>query len=103
MSVDVTNTGKLDGEEVVQIYLSHVNQGNKIPLKALKGFSRIFLKAGEHRVASFTLSPEDLSLVTENGGLKEFKGKVLLSAGGYQPDERNLKSGNILTQAITIL
>jgi beta-glucosidase len=102
VSVHVANTGTVDGDEVVQIYLSHVARGNKMPLKALKGFSRIFLKAGEHRVVKFSLSPQDLSLVTENGELKEFKGKIVLSAGGYQPDERNVKSGNILTRTITV-
>jgi len=103
VSVSVTNTGTLDGEEVVQIYLSHAGRGSTMPLKALKGFSRIFLKAGERRVVKFSLSPQDLSLVTENGKLREPKGKIVLSAGGYQPDEKNVKSGNVLTRTLTVL
>jgi beta-glucosidase len=101
--MNVTNAGTVDGEEVVQIYFSPVNRRNKMPLKALKGFSRIFLKAGEHQVVKFTLSPQDLSIVTESGTLREFKRKIVISAGGSQPDERNVMSGNILTRTLTIL
>ena len=59
----VTNTGKRDGEEVVELYLSHQNVFAKAPIKALKGFQRIALKAGQSKMISFTLTPEQLSLV----------------------------------------
>ena len=67
VSVRVTNTGKLNGEEVVQLYISHQGIQRKTPLKALKGFQRISLKAGESKTISFTLTPEQLSLVGEDG------------------------------------
>lgn len=51
-SVKVTNTGKRDGDEVVQLYVSHSKQGTteRMPLCALKGFKRISLKKGRVRL-----------------------------------------------------
>lgn len=103
LSLAVTNTSKLDGEEVVQLYITNPNTKIKSPLKALKGFERVSLKAGERRVLKFTLSPEELSLVNEEGVAQLIKGKLLISAGGSQPDELNVTSGNVLSKTISIL
>ncbi|MCU0407706.1 MAG: beta-glucosidase BglX, partial [Bacteroidales bacterium] len=58
--IKVTNTGERDGSEVVQLYIRDVYSTSTRPVKELKGFSRIFLKAGESRDVTFTLSAEDL-------------------------------------------
>ena len=85
-SVTVSNTGKRDGDEVVQLYVAHPQNGNiRIPLCALKGFQRIHLKAGESRQVTFTLSPEDLALTDVKGNLIENAGEVELFIGGGQP------------------
>ena len=47
VSVDIKNTGKIDGDEVVQLYVKHLNSKIQRPIKELKAFQRIFLKAGE--------------------------------------------------------
>lgn len=101
LSVEVTNIGKRDGEEVIQIYLSQPN-GKQRALKVLKGFDRITLKAGERKTLSFTLSKEDLSIVNENGETESLLGELNISAGGAQPDERNAMSGNILKKVVNI-
>lgn len=86
VSVTVSNTGKRDGDEVVQLYVAHPQNGNiRIPLCALKGFRRIHLKAGESRQVTFTLSPEDLALTDVKGNLIENAGEVELFIGGGQP------------------
>ena len=103
VNVKVTNTGKRDGEEVIQLYVSNQNKTIVVPLKALKGFKRISLKAGETKVVSFELTPDNLSVVTEKGELVEPKGKVTISVGGSQPGEKNNTNGNVLTKTITIL
>jgi beta-glucosidase len=90
VSVRVTNSGKMDGEEVVQLYVS--GQGKQAPLRSLKGFQRIFLKRGESRVVNFNLTPDDLSLVDENGTPKLLKGKVTIAVGGSQPDAASAKA-----------
>lgn len=61
VSVDVKNTGKYDGDEVVQLYLHNMETFEKLPQKQLKGFERISLKRGEVQTVSFKLSREDLS------------------------------------------
>lgn len=82
----IKNIGDRDGEEVVQLYLSHT--GDNIqpkPICALKGFRRIFLKKGESQEVRFTLTPEELGLVNRDGMLIESAGKVDVYIGGGQP------------------
>jgi len=90
VSVRVTNTGKMDGEEVVQLYVS--GNAKNAPLRALKGFQRILLKSGESKMVSFALTTDDLSLMDDKGVPKLFSGKVLISVGGSQPDATTVKS-----------
>ena len=86
VTANVKNTGKRDGDEVVQLYVKHPQSGNiLIPQCALKGFERIHLKAGEERQVTFTLSPEDLALTDAKGNLIQHAGEVELFVGGGQP------------------
>ncbi len=86
VSVWVKNTGKRDGDEVVQLYVSHSQNKNvRIPLCALKGFMRIHLKAGEERKVDFTLRPEDLALTDVLGNWIECSETVKIFVGGGQP------------------
>jgi len=101
VSVTVKNTGTRDGEEVVELYVSH--QGlQHAPIKALKGFQRIFLKAGETKNILFTLSPEELSVVSEEGKLYQPPGKIMVSVGGGQPGVKNKTTSNVVTKQIII-
>lgn len=59
-SVTVTNTGKYDGKEIVQLYIRDLVGSVTRPVKELKGFRKIDLKAGESQTVSFTITPEDL-------------------------------------------
>jgi beta-glucosidase len=61
IKVKVSNTGKLAGEEVVQLYIQDLVGSVTRPVKELKGFQKIALKAGESQEVSFTISKEDLS------------------------------------------
>ena len=86
VSVRITNTGKMGGEEVAQLYLSYPQSGmTKTPIRALKGFRRLYLAAGENKVIQFKLTKEELSLVNESGQLTPAKGTINLSVGGGQP------------------
>jgi beta-glucosidase len=98
----ITNTGKMNGEEVVQLYISYPGVQAKAPLKALKGFQRISLKAGESKTVSFTLTPEQLSLVGEDGESLPPKGKIAISIGGGQPDVKNKTTSNVIKGSLTI-
>jgi beta-glucosidase len=103
LTVKVTNTGKKDGEEVVQLYVSNQNKEIHSAIKALKGFQRIYLKAGESKTIKMVLLPEDVSVVDENGNTKPLKGKVNISIGGGQPNVTNRATSNVLTKQVTIL
>ncbi len=60
ISVNVKNTGKYDGEEVVQLYIHDVVRSITPPKRQLKGFKKVFLKKGESKTVTFTLLPDDL-------------------------------------------
>jgi beta-glucosidase len=81
----VSNTGKMAGEEVVQLYVSSDDHKEKLPVRSLKGFQRITLQPGQTKMVSFTLTTEDLSVYDENGMLHPLPGKILISIGGRQP------------------
>jgi beta-glucosidase len=59
-SISLTNSGNFDGAEVVQLYIRDLVGSITRPVKELKGFQKVFLKAGESKTVSFILTPEDL-------------------------------------------
>ncbi|MFT3949366.1 MAG: fibronectin type III-like domain-contianing protein [Agriterribacter sp.] len=80
-SVTVTNTGNISGKEVVQLYIRDMAGSITRPVKELKGFQKIELKAGESKTVSFIISAEDLKFynsdlkfVAEPGDFKLFIG-----------------------------
>jgi len=85
VSVNVKNTGQREGEEVVQVYVSNLSASVPVPLRTLKGFTRIALKPGETKKLHFTLKPDDFSFVDENFERVVKPGKFLISAGGCSP------------------
>jgi beta-glucosidase len=80
-TVKVTNTGKVEGKEVVQLYTRDLVGTMTRPVKELKGFQKISLKPGESRDVTFTITEEDLKFynaslkhVAEPGAFKVFVG-----------------------------
>lgn len=87
VSVDVTNTGDMDADEVVQLYVSHPAVDGA-PIRALAGFERVHLARGETRRVSFTLDDRALSLVGADGIRRIEPGTVTVWVGGGQPAMR---------------
>ena len=58
--VDITNTGTVAGEEIVQLYIRDLVGSTTRPVKELKGFQKIMLKAGETKTIAFPITPQDL-------------------------------------------
>jgi beta-glucosidase len=83
-SVRVTNTGKVAGDEVVQLYLKFPDVPGA-PIRALRGFQRIHLAPGQSQLVRFHLKRRDLSMVTETGDIIVAKGTYTVSVGGGQP------------------
>ncbi len=86
VKINVKNTGNVDGEEVVQLYIQDV-VGNLVrPVKELKGFQKIMLKAGETKTLSFTLKPGDLKYYDNNAKLVVEPGDFKVFIGGNSRD-----------------
>jgi len=66
VSVDITNIGKMDGEEIVQLYIRDNVSSATRPVKELKGYQRVGLKAGETKTVRFNLNAESLAFYDIN-------------------------------------
>lgn len=90
-SVTVTNTGKVDGAEVVQLYIRDLVGSVTRPVKELKGFEKIALKAGESKTVNFTITPELLKFYNYNLEYVFEPGDFMVMIGGSSD---NVKSAN---------
>lgn len=82
VSCVVTNTGKYDGDEVAQLYLTDEVASVALPPIRLKGFQKIFLKKGESREITFNLTREDLSIYDSYMHFRVEPGKFEVKVGG---------------------
>jgi beta-glucosidase len=94
VSVEVANSGTLSGDEVVQLYIRHLDASVTQPVMALKGFERVTLKPGERKIVRFTLGPKTFRIW--NVAMKEVveTGRVEIMAGN--------SSTNVKTAMLTI-
>lgn len=86
VTVDVTNTGDRDGDEVVQLYLSDEKASTPRPIRQLEGFQRIHLKKGETQSVKFTIDPRQLSMIDTKDRRVVEPGWFTIYVGGQQPD-----------------
>lgn len=91
-SVTVTNTGNVDATEIVQLYIRDLVASVSRPVKELKGFERITLKAGESRKVTFAITPETLKFYN-------YDLKYILEPGDFSimvgPNSRDLKTAKL--------
>jgi beta-glucosidase len=91
LSVDVTNTGKRAGDEVVQLYVHDLLSTTVTrPVKLLKGFQRISLQPGECQTVSFQLGREQLQFLDEKMKLNVEPGQFELMVGGSSKAEQSI-------------
>ena len=84
ISVEVTNAGSMDADEVVQLYVTHPGVAGA-PIRSLQGFERARLKKGETRTFTFRLQDRGLSIVDAQGNRRIQPGRIDLWIGGGQP------------------
>ena len=104
-SVTVTNTGSVDGYETVQLYIRDVVTPNWTrPVKELKGFEKVFIKAGESATVEFEITPEMLSWYEVDqynmtGNSKPLSAKLVLEPGDFNimtgPNSRDTQSATL--------
>jgi beta-glucosidase len=88
VSVDVTNSGKTDGDEVVQMYVRQQYSSVTRPVKELKGFKRIHLRPGETRSVEFDITPEKLSFYNINMDYTVEPGAFDIMVGASSEDNK---------------
>lgn len=81
VSVKLTNTGKYDGTEVAQLYIRDMVGSITRPVKELKGYQKVFLKAGESKILNFTLTSNDLAFYNTNLQFKAEPGDFKVFVG----------------------
>ncbi|MEJ2493785.1 MAG: glycoside hydrolase family 3 C-terminal domain-containing protein [Ignavibacteriaceae bacterium] len=103
LSVDVRNTGKVSGDEVVQVYISDLDAPVRVPIRSLKGFKRIHLKPGEVQTIDFSIVPDAFSIINDYNERVILPGKFEIYVGGGQPDSKGTETGlNILKANLTL-
>ncbi len=90
ISVEVSNTGDFDGEEVVQLYVRDLVASITLPLKELKGFNKVMIKKGESQKVVFKLTANDLAFYNHDLQLNAEPGMFRIFVGG---DSNALLSG----------
>jgi beta-glucosidase len=98
--VDVRNTGDVDGDEVVQLYVTDDDASLPVAIRQLQGFKRVHLTARQNKTVCFTLTSEQLSFVTEDGRRIVEPGSFTLSVGGGQPLDST--PSNVLQASVTV-
>jgi beta-glucosidase len=94
VTVEVANTGKRAGEEVVQLYLNRTDAKEADPIRSLAGFQRIALRPGEHKVARFKLLPRQFATVAADGRRVVEPGAFQVVLGGKQPGFKGAADAN---------
>ncbi len=85
VKVNVTNTGKVTGDEVVELYLTDEKASTPRPIRQLEGFTRISIKPGESKVVEINLEPRQFSIINNKEKRVIEPGYFTISVGGKQP------------------
>ena len=91
VSVDITNVGNMQGEEVVQLYIRDKISSVTRPVKELKGFKKIMLKPGESKSVELTILPEHLAFTNIDKEFTVEPGEFEIMVGNSSRDEDLIK------------
>jgi beta-glucosidase len=105
INVDVENTGKLAGREVVQLYISDVEASVEVPMRQLCGIQCITLEPEQKQTISFTIKPQHMALFDYDGKRVLEPGQFIITVGGHQPDQRStsLTGSDVLTSTFEVV
>jgi beta-glucosidase len=102
ISVDVTNTGSKDGDEVTQLYFTNSKKDELETVRTLAGFERTSLKAGETKRLTFKVNPKQLAQVNASSKLEVTPSEIEFSIGGTQPNIKLVSEGKVLVKKVKI-
>lgn len=89
VSAVISNNGDFDAFETAQLYITNLNTKIQVPLYSLKDFKRVSLARGESRMVKFTITPEMMSFIDENGKSVIASGPIKIYIGGACPVKRS--------------
>ena len=91
LSLTISNTGKMDGEEVVQLYIHDLISELVRPLKELRGFRKVFLKAGESKTLSFEIGSKQLEYWNEKWIVEPGEFEIMVGANSVELQKLKLQ------------
>ncbi|NLB90514.1 MAG: glycoside hydrolase family 3 protein [Clostridiales bacterium] len=98
ITTTLTNTGKFDGREILQVYVRWIHSAYETPHYQLVAFKPVFLKAKESLKVELCIDNELLKIYNDEGQLADHLGTIEVFVGGGQPDKRTQAlTGNIIT------
>jgi beta-glucosidase len=103
VSVVVKNTGKIAGDEVVELYLANNDATVPVAIHALKAFKRIYLLPGESKTVLLSLPPDAFSVIDNTNKRVILPGKFSIYIGGRQPDPKAVKAEQGILKSTLIL
>lgn len=101
LSFNLKNSGTLDGDEVVQLYIRDILSSVATPVKQLREFRRVNLKAGEQKTISFEMNAKDIALVNPELQWVVEPGDFLLMIGASSEDIR-LESQFVISNKLVL-
>lgn len=90
ISVEVTNTGKRAGEQLLQLYIRDISASVTRPVKELKGFEKVYLQPGETRTVHFTIAPEMIAMYNLEMKYGPEPGEFKVWVAANAEDEQNM-------------
>ena len=105
LSIAVKNTGDMEGDEVVQVYVKDKEASMKVPIRKMQAFKRIHLESGESQKVNFTITPQQMAMVDEDGNWVIEPGEMEVSVGGQQPGfsgRTHAQTTEVLSGKITV-
>lgn len=102
VSVTVKNSGKLEGDEVVQLYVSNLSAAVPVPIRSLAAFKRVHLQPGEIKKVDMIVPPNAFSVIDNNNQRVILPGKFAIAVGGGQPGTISEQQGKILQTTIEL-
>ncbi|HEY6902167.1 MAG TPA: glycoside hydrolase family 3 C-terminal domain-containing protein, partial [Puia sp.] len=102
VSVEIKNTGAVEGDEVAQLYVSALDAKVPVPIRSLRGFRRIHLKPGETQTLHFRIAPDAFTVIDDKMQRVALPGNFDIAVGGGQPGVQRTGSSNTQSQKLTL-
>lgn len=99
----VQNTGAIDGDEVIQVYISWVDTTEVMPILQLVHFERVLIPAGSTYVLNFDIEPNQMAVYEDDNGFVVRPGRINVYVGGQQPNQVTSVGSNVLNGQFTIV